>query len=530
MDMRPGSNAVTKSVVAVGLSGDAARLNRFKRVVGGAGLVPVLLDDWTTASVTASPSTLRFDLRLAHGLTVGSESIARVLFFERPKAPDVADANRAYQSAEFEGLLFTLLFIASPDLTQRWSYATAGFSETELSFKNDVGHPVLSRDMLATCFQFGSGEAWVSGNLIVHRSHAGELAQAYSTSACVNTDVTVELDAARGIYVPWIGRIPAWVAEYDDLLEHAISTKRSQTPWEDASRSPWNSVAECHRELTIVAHSSDTTASHLFYRALARRVKTDFIDLRYMLSPACPLEQYERLLERIQAAPLLYTRPLPSRVVEFSRAELPRRRYGQILRTVQSREAMTMNRPAAGYTNLSKGAHVALFRMLGLRVPPTLVTTDADAVLAFARECGATIYKSGSHARSIATHLTAADEMRLATLTKCPALFQKQVTGSDYRVHTVFERAITVQIGGSALDYRFSGSASYRAVSLPQDETDVLVAAARASGLILSGADIRRSDEDGESYLLEINRMPAFDFFDHRGSGVADAILDLVVT
>jgi glutathione synthase/RimK-type ligase-like ATP-grasp enzyme len=139
------------------------------------------------------------------------------------------------------------------------------------------------------------------------------------------------------------------------------------------------------------------------------------------------------------------------------------------------------------------------------------------------------VYKSVSHARSITSQSTSADEQRLAALSKCPALFQAFVDGPDYRVHTVGERALATRIKAGGTDYRFAGqAASYRSATVAEPIAERLIVAARSSGLWLSGVDLRISERDGSWFVFEINRMPAFDFYDHRsGSRVADAIIDM---
>jgi glutathione synthase/RimK-type ligase-like ATP-grasp enzyme len=121
------------------------------------------------------------------------------------------------------------------------------------------------------------------------------------------------------------------------------------------------------------------------------------------------------------------------------------------------------------------------------------------------------------------------DEQRLAALRKCPVLFQVFVHGPDYRVHTVGERALATRIKSDGTDYRFAGG-TYRAGTLKEAVANRLVSAAGSSGLLLSGVDLRISERDGTWFVFEINRMPAFDFYDHHGgSRVADAIIDLAI-
>ena len=96
-----------------------------------------------------------------------------------------------------------------------------------------------------------------------------------------------------------------------------------------------------------------------------------------------------------------------------------------------------VNRIGGGLSNNSKPYQAIVIRRAGLGVPPTLVTSDPDAVRAFHAEHGEVIYKSASGVRSIVRRVGAEQLARLDRLRDGPAQFQAFVPGRNVRVHTV---------------------------------------------------------------------------------------------
>lgn len=494
--------------------------------------MPVFIDDWAACRVAISPESRRFDLRVGHdSVKVPSESVARVLLFDRPRLPDVAIANRAYQGAEFEALLVGILHIAGSGIDRHWSYALAGLSEADIDYAHGDEHEHLPRALAEALFALGSGAAWSCGKLVAHRTEQGRVhvlsgADRIEVSAA---PIAFRIDARHQLVTPYVGYCPEWICDDPELLGHALAHSSTERVKSSAAARPPVHGSVGQSELTIVAHSSDSPAAHLFYRAVSRGASARLIDLRSTYSGQCSDREFERILATISEAAFVFARPLPARSIASSGDRVARQRHWAILRALQRRGGATLNPPASGYTNLSKAAHLAYLSGLGLPVPPTLATNDQDAAREFIRAHPEPVYKSVSHARSITSRYSGDAEQRLGALLKCPVLFQAFVDGPDYRVHTVGERTMTTRIKTRGTDYRFAGNmASYRTGSLTGTIASRVVSAALSSGLRLSGIDLRISERDGSWFVFEINRMPAFNFYDHRnGSQVADAIIDM---
>lgn len=531
MALREGVDRMTSVALVIGLR-SRLRADGVRRACAAMSATPVFIDDWASCRVALDPASRRFDLWLGREhMHVPSETIGGVLLFDRPRPPDVAISNRAYQGAEFEALLVGMLLIARPVLARYWSSALAGISEADIDCTRDDAESRVSGVSAAALFALGSGTVWCDGSLLAHRDEQGRI-QCCSELSQLDAEqppTTFYVDANHRVLTPYVGYSPEWICDDQSLLQHALA--QSPTGHSIAGGSDGRQLPLCgasHDELTIVAHSSDSPAAHLFSRALARGAPTRLIDLRFGLSSQCSDREFDRVLAMTSNAAFVFARPLPARSIA-SGDRLAKRRHGAILRSLQARRGTTLNPPASGYTNLSKAAHLVHLSALGLPIPPSLVTNDPGAAREFIRTHAAVVYKSVSHARSITTRFAADDDQRLVALEKCPVLFQAFVAGPDYRVHTIADRALTTRIKSDGTDYRVAGrAASYRVDTLHQAITSQLVSAAQRSGLVLSGVDLRVSERGQQWFVFEMNRMPAFDFYDHRGgSGVADAIIEL---
>ena len=142
---------------------------------------------------------------------------------------------------------------------------------------------------------------------------------------------------------------------------------------------------------------------------------------------------------------------------------------------------------------------------LGLRIPDTLITNDADAVRDFyERTGGRAIYKmfNGSPFGLYGTRrLERADLDDLDRLQGCPAMFQEYIEGEyDLRVVVVGDRVFAARLGFEALttvvDTRFVETA-ITAYELPREIEERLVELVAGFGLVYSAIDLRYSEELG---------------------------------
>jgi hypothetical protein len=188
--------------------------------------------------------------------------------------------------------------------------------------------------------------------------------------------------------------------------------------------------------------------------------------------------------------------------------------------------ALVVNQLGANATNGSKPYQLACIQRAGFSVPPTLVTTDPQAALAFWEEHGEVIYKSVSSIRSIVSRLRPEHRERLADVAWCPTQFQRYIAGRDHRVHVVGDEVFACEVISEADDYRCPGDrpVTVRCCTLPPAVADRCRHLAQSLQLSVAGIDLRRSNE-GEWYCLEVNPSPAFSYYQAQaGLPISDAI------
>jgi glutathione synthase/RimK-type ligase-like ATP-grasp enzyme len=190
--------------------------------------------------------------------------------------------------------------------------------------------------------------------------------------------------------------------------------------------------------------------------------------------------------------------------------------------------ARVVNRTEMQGSNGSKPYQAQLIAKTGFLVPPTLITSDREAVLEFRSRHGRIIYKSISGLRSIVRSFEDGDTDRLDRLEWCPVQFQSELEGHNIRVHVVGDEIFATAIDSTHVDYRYAtldgGTSALRSTDLSPDIADRCFALARMLGLAFAGIDIFET-KSGEYYCFEVNPQPAFSYFElHSGQPIAAAV------
>jgi glutathione synthase/RimK-type ligase-like ATP-grasp enzyme len=203
-----------------------------------------------------------------------------------------------------------------------------------------------------------------------------------------------------------------------------------------------------------------------------------------------------------------------------------------LMALVEDLTCPVVNRVGGGLSNNSKPYQALTISRTGLRVPPTLVTSDPAAVRAFIAEHGEVIYKSASGVRSIVRRVGADQLARLDLLRHGPAQFQAFVPGRNVRVHTVGEKIFATAIESDAVDYRYAHadglSASLEPVVLPPAIAEACLRLARAFDLLFAGIDLKQTPS-GEFFCFEVNPSPGFLYYErHTRQPISTALAELL--
>jgi hypothetical protein len=197
--------------------------------------------------------------------------------------------------------------------------------------------------------------------------------------------------------------------------------------------------------------------------------------------------------------------------------------------------AVVVNRFVPMGSNSSKAYQTQIIQAQGFLIPPTLVTSEPDAVLAFQSRHGRVIYKSLSSVRSIVQQLDDAALARLDRIRWCPTQFQAFVAGTNVRVHVIGNRIYATAVSTEATDYRYAArqagkSAELREVKLSDELARRCIDLARYLGLEFAGIDLKVTSDD-EVYCFEVNPSPAFSYYENNTGqpialGVALRLMD----
>lgn len=176
-----------------------------------------------------------------------------------------------------------------------------------------------------------------------------------------------------------------------------------------------------------------------------------------------------------------------------------------------------------------KPAALAAVASLGVPIPETIFTNDADTVREFVerhRRCVFKPVQGGAHARPLAPEDL--DEGRLGRLALAPVALQRRVDGINVRAFVAGDRVLACALATEELDYRDDPNPTILAHRLSTEEQALCVRIARKLALTWTGIDFVRSTE-GDLFFLEANPSPMFLGFETRsGLPLTEALVDLL--
>jgi len=211
-----------------------------------------------------------------------------------------------------------------------------------------------------------------------------------------------------------------------------------------------------------------------------------------------------------------------------------RKQWNELLwGTVCALDVPLFNHPFRQYA-ATKPLQLAIAREVGLRVPDTLISNDADAVLDFVeRHRGRVIHKALGAATDrllFTKRWDARDHAALDALTLAPTIFQQQIGGDrELRLTIAGERCFAAEFdAGGRADGRLDVDVPFRPHALPAEVEGRLALLMEALGLRYATVDLR-IDEHGDYVFLELNPQGQFLYMEIKtGLPIADAVADLL--
>lgn len=207
-------------------------------------------------------------------------------------------------------------------------------------------------------------------------------------------------------------------------------------------------------------------------------------------------------------------------------------RYCGMRAILQSSSGFIVNPPHQDGGNSSKPFQNWFMGTFGFRVPPSLATNSPEEAAQFIKlHRGEVIYKSMSSVRSKVGSIQSRQTSDLARVKACPVMFQKQIFGTDVRLHVVGEDGFGEEIQvRDTVDYRFSNNRPVcQPITAPDDILAKCILFMRYAKLPFVGFDFKIDNVNGDWVLLEANPSPGYEGYDRRlGGRISRALISIL--
>jgi hypothetical protein len=230
----------------------------------------------------------------------------------------------------------------------------------------------------------------------------------------------------------------------------------------------------------------------------------------------------------LQAGVPVYQRIfLPSGLQECQR-ELLRRVNAEVLAFLEGAPGLVVNRPHSGASNSCKALHMADLASTGFHIPDWHVFGASRGASAIVNPDGNWINKGCGGTRSIACVVDRYLYSMFESLESTPSLFQRNILGTNARLHCVGAEYHALEIACLSADYRYLSAGDAREVhpvEVPEHIRLSCLEYMRREDAQFLGFDFRISQDTKQWMLLEANPMPGFDFYDRLSEGKISALL-----
>lgn len=169
-------------------------------------------------------------------------------------------------------------------------------------------------------------------------------------------------------------------------------------------------------------------------------------------------------------------------------------------------------------------------RANGIRVPDSVITNRAEAVLEFYREQNQQVVAKPPWGQAFTEKLTPdhLTENELAKLTNAPILLQEYIDGNDKRAYVIGDAVFGVEILSDSVDLNQDSAHIRRAYSLPNSIVEDCRKISKITELPFTAIDFRETP-DGEIVYFEANSSPDFTCDMHHGYAMDDCLIDLLL-
>ena len=166
---------------------------------------------------------------------------------------------------------------------------------------------------------------------------------------------------------------------------------------------------------------------------------------------------------------------------------------------------------------------------LGFRVPESVTSCCCDTLRAFVR-AGPAVSKTVCGLRADTEIATEAD-FEAFDPASGPVHLQRQIIGSDARIHVIGDRLIAQRVSAGGVDYRREGRLNeLESFEPPAPVHTLLMEGTMRLGLHFAGWDFK-IDENDTYWCLEVNSMPGYSSYDEQcGGSISKTLLQYLAS
>ncbi len=171
-------------------------------------------------------------------------------------------------------------------------------------------------------------------------------------------------------------------------------------------------------------------------------------------------------------------------------------------------------------------------KQLGVQIPATLISNNAEEVIAFCQTQKNTIFKpvcGGAYTQAVTEAHLEPKRLNLA-LNLSPVTIQAYIPGTNIRSYVIGKSVYSAEIRSHSLDFRQDEEAELIPVNLPESVRQQCLAIANALMLKWTAIDWRLQPT-GDYIFLEANPSPMFLYFEQQtGFPITCALLKLLIS
>jgi len=188
-----------------------------------------------------------------------------------------------------------------------------------------------------------------------------------------------------------------------------------------------------------------------------------------------------------------------------------------ILNYLNSSHKLVINIPQKNNSNNFKLYHIIKLKKYGFNIPYSFISNNSKIVtneITFDKQW---INKGVS---GIRTKVAECDEFLFSDIDLvdyAPTQFQKKIVGFNVRVHVVGNKLIPLKIKSSKVDYRYNDATNeYSDIKLPYNIKLLCLKYCNQLKLFFVGFDFIVCSETNKWFVLEVNPMPGYDYYDKK--------------